>query len=218
MIIAIDGPAAAGKGTLSGKLAKKFNLSVLDTGKLYRVVGLNVVKAGKDPENPKDAEEIANKLDTTTILSLLDDEELRSNEAGGAASKVSVHPAVRNSLLDLQRRFAKNPPAINGKKSSGAILDGRDIGTVVCPEAQVKFFITANVETRAQRRFLEYQEMGKTVDKQKILKDMIERDERDSKRSIAPLKPAKDAYKLDTSDMDAQEAFRSAVAFIETKM
>jgi cytidylate kinase len=190
MIIAIDGPAAAGKGTLSSKLAQKYNLSILDTGKLYRAVGVNVLKAGGDPSNPEDAQKAASQLDTNTIISFLGDPELKSNDAGVAASKVSVHPAVRNALLDLQKRFASNPPLIDGKPSNGAILDGRDIGTVVCPNADAKLFITANVETRAERRFLEYQQMGKTIDKQKILKDMIERDERDLKRSVAPLRPA----------------------------
>ena len=214
IVIAIDGPAAAGKGTLARRLEEHFKLSKLDTGLLYRATGWKVVQAGDDPEDADAAEKAARALDPAELAN----ERLRTDEAAQAASKVSAIPGVRAALLDFQRNFAINPPHLaDGSPAQGAILDGRDIGTTVCPDAQVKLFITASTETRAKRRFLELQERGLEAIYARVLEEMIERDERDSSRSASPLKAADDALTLDTSDMDADQAFDAALEFINAK-
>jgi len=207
MIIAVDGPAAAGKGTLARRLALALNLAYLDTGALYRAVGLSVLRAGGDPADEAAAVEAAENLDR----SILDDPELRGDAAAGAASKVAAIPAVRQVLLAFQRDLAANPPA--GKQ--GAILDGRDIGTVVCPEADVKIFVTASAEARAERRLKELQGRGIEAIYANVLQDMKERDARDQARAVAPLVPAEDAHILDTTDLDADEAFEQALAIVD---
>lgn len=217
MIIAIDGPAAAGKGTLAQNLAKKFNYAFLDTGRLYRAVGYAVLQAGKDPSDALAAEEEAKKLKPESINKLLDNPALREESSGDAASKVAVIPAVRAALLDLQRDFAKNPFFIDGTPAKGAVLDGRDIGTVVCPDADVKFFVTASAEVRAERRYKELLERGKKADYDTILKDVKARDERDSNRAAAPLKAADDAFILDTSTLNAEEAYQAALDLMTTR-
>jgi len=206
VIIAIDGPAAAGKGTLARRLAEHFGLALLDTGLLYRAVGMNLVRAGADPDDAAGAAEAARTLRPED----LDASDLRTDAAADAASRVSAVPDVRLALLDFQRSFAANPP---GDKR-GAVLDGRDIGTVVCPEADVKLFVTASPEVRAKRRFLELRERGLDAIHGRVLADMKERDARDSDRAVSPLEPAKDAFILDTSDLDADRVFARALDFI----
>jgi len=208
IIIAIDGPAAAGKGTLARRLAEHFDLAYLDTGLLYRAVGMNVVRQGGDPEDADSAENAAKALKTADLEAA----DLREDAAADAASRVSAIPGVRAQLLEFQRKFAENPP--NGKK--GAVLDGRDIGTVVCPEAEAKLFVTASVEIRAKRRFKELRDKGLAAIHGRVLADMKERDARDSDRTVSPLQPANDAYQLDTSDLDADQAFAAALGFINS--
>jgi cytidylate kinase len=202
MIIALDGPAASGKGTLARRIAKELGYAYLDTGKLYRAVGMAVLRACGDPADPEAAKSVARSLDAGSV----DDPELAGDEAAQAASKVAAIPEVREALLDVQRNFARRQP--------GAVLDGRDIGTVVCPDADVKLFVTASDEIRAARRHKELLERGNPSIYARVLQELKERDARDSARSVAPLKPAEDAVVLDTSDLDAEEAFRTAMGLI----
>ncbi len=207
MIITVDGPAASGKGTLARRIARHMGFAHLDTGRLYRAVGLAVVRAGRDPADPEAAEAAARALDPA----VLDDPVLAGDEAAQAASKVAVIPQVRAALLAFQRAFAEGPP----DGSAGAVLDGRDIGTVVCPGADIKFFVTASPEVRAERRHKELLNRREDSIYARVLQDLRERDARDSTRSIAPLEPAEDAIVLDTTDMDADAAFATAVRHIE---
>ena len=197
-VIAVDGPAASGKGTLARRLAEYFNLEYLDTGSLYRAVGLKLIYSDQDPNDKESAIEAAKNID----INDLSNPRLRQERIGKAASIISAYPEVRAILLDFQRNFAV------GKK--GAVLDGRDIGTVVCPNADVKFFITATLYARAKRRHREVQGEGIEVIFESVLEDLRERDERDSKRAVAPLKPADDAILMDTSDLDASQVFEKA--------
>jgi len=208
MIVTVDGPAAAGKGTLARRLADELGFDFLDTGALYRAVGLKVLRSGKNPADPAAALDAANNLD----LDLLTDPALRTETAGNAASLVAAQPPVRAALLDFQRDFARNPPG-----GEGAVLDGRDAGTVVCPDADVKFYITASVEARARRRLAELQAKGQAAIWSAILQDMQDRDARDSKRDVAPLKPAADAIVIDTTALSADEVFEQALAIVEAK-
>ncbi|MEZ5758176.1 MAG: (d)CMP kinase [Emcibacteraceae bacterium] len=211
IVIALDGPAASGKGTLARRLASHFNLALLDTGILYRAVGWNVLQDGGDPENELDALKAAEKISDTDFSN----PELRTESIGVAASKVAQIAAVRSTLLNFQRHFANNPPP----DKVGAILDGRDIGTVICPEAPIKIFITADVETRAKRRFLEeYGENGTPEQLAEILKDLKDRDQRDINRSASPLKKAENAYLIDTTDSDIEAVFEAAREFVSSKM
>jgi CMP/dCMP kinase len=210
MIVAIDGPAASGKGTLARRLAEALNLAYLDTGSLYRAVGLTALRAGGDPSRESDAEKAAQSID----LSQFSLEDLRSEQAGIAASQVAFLPAVRASLLKFQRRFAHQPP--DGK--AGAVMDGRDIGTVVCPDAPAKIFVTADLDVRVARRVKELRDKGETVIEARIRADMEARDARDKDRSVSPLIPAGDAWILDTSSLDADAAFAQAKAFVTAKM
>ena len=201
MIIAVDGPTASGKGTIAKALAEHFDLPHLDTGLLYRAVGRQVFLDGGDPDNGGDA------LAATSFPdSLLDDPHLRDEETGGLASRVSVHPSVRQALFDRQRTFAT--------QAGGAVLDGRDIGTVIAPEAQAKLFVTASVEARAQRRFLEMRERGAGVNLLEIQDDLRRRDERDRSREVAPLVPASDAMVIDTSNLGKEEAIAAAISAV----
>ena len=201
MIIAVDGPTASGKGTIAKALAEHFDLPHLDTGLLYRAVGRQVFLDGGDPDNGGDA------LAATSFPdSLLDDPHLRDEETGGLASRVSVHPSVRQALFDRQRTFAT--------QAGGAVLDGRDIGTGIAPEAQAKLFVTASVEARAQRRFLEMRERGAGVNLLEIQDDLRRRDERDRSREVAPLVPASDAMVIDTSDLGKEEAISAAISAV----
>jgi cytidylate kinase len=203
MIIAIDGPAASGKGTLAKQLAAHYRLPHLDTGLLYRGVALALTDARQPLENADLAEAAARRLE----VDHLDDPRLRSAEMGGAASIVAAIPAVRAALLDFQRNFAAQP--------AGAVLDGRDIGTVVAPHADAKLFVTASAEERARRRALELRGRGARADEAKILADIRARDARDGARSVAPLKAADDARLLDTTNLDIDAAFRAAVALVD---
>ncbi|MFT4027723.1 MAG: d(CMP) kinase [Novosphingobium sp.] len=202
MIIAVDGPTASGKGTIAKALAAHFGLPHLDTGLLYRAVGFQCFLDGGDPDDPVDALTAASFPDA-----LLGDPELRSEATGGLASRVSIHPAVRRALFERQRSFATQP--------GGAVLDGRDIGTVIAPDAEVKLFVTASVAARAQRRFLEMQGQGRATTLAEIEADLGKRDLRDATRSAAPLIAAEDAIVLDTSLLDRDEAVARAIALTE---
>ena len=202
IVIAIDGPSASGKGTLARRLAGKFGLAHLDTGRLYRATGLAVLDTGGDPADPVAAEKAARSLD----LARLDDPRLRSEDVGSAASLVAAIPAVRTALWGLQRRFARHPPP----PAKGAVLDGRDIGTVVCPDATVKLFLVASAESRAERRVKELRERGAAAIYEAVLQDMRERDARDSERRVAPLSAAPDAVAIDTTVLDADQVFERA--------
>jgi len=203
MIIAIDGPAASGKGTLGKRLAAHYGLRHLDTGLLYRAVAKTVLDAGKRPSDAEVAEAAAKALDPAKF----DEKALKSAAVGAAASVVSAIPAVRKALLAFQRDFAAKPP--------GAVLDGRDIGTVICPDADVKIFVTASPEVRAGRRAREYAAAGRPVAEAEVLADIKKRDERDMNRAAAPLKQAPDAYLLDTTTLDIDAAIRAAIDIVE---
>ena len=203
MIIAIDGPAASGKGTISKKLAAHYGLRHLDTGLLYRAVGKSVLDAGKRSDDENAALAAALTLDSTRF----DEAALKAAAVGEAASIVSAMPQVRAALLAFQRDFAAKPP--------GAVLDGRDIGTVICPQAEVKIFVTAAPEVRARRRALEFAAAGKGVDEAAVLADIRARDARDMNRAAAPLKQAADAHLLDTTEMDISSAIRAAIDIVE---
>jgi CMP/dCMP kinase len=209
MIIAVDGPSAAGKGTLSRRLAEHFGLAHLDTGALYRAAALAVLRDGGDPSDPDTAIAAARALDHET----LDDPEIRSEGTAAAASKLAPIPEVRAVLLAFQRDFAAQPPG----NAKGAVLDGRDIGTVVCPDAAVKLFVTASAEIRAERRLKELRERGIEAIPSGVLQDMKERDTRDQARAVAPMVPAEDAIVLDTTDLDADAAFEEALEKIASR-
>lgn len=204
MIIAIDGPAAAGKGTLAERLAARYGLPYLDTGLLYRAIGRRMADAGADLDDPVAAGAFARELAPEHLAG-----DLRGREAGDLASRVAVHPPVREALVAFQRAFAARP--------GGAVLDGRDIGTVICPDADVKLYVTASAEVRARRRTDELLAKGRVVDYDRILAEVRERDARDSGRSVAPLRPADDAVVIDTSDLDRDGAFAAACAAVDAR-
>ena len=214
-IIAIDGPNASGKGTLARKLSNSLDFPVLDTGILYRAVGWLVKKNNDELHDEKAALKAADQLHEMLGLDFLDkNKDLRSIEAGEAASVVSTHPSVRQSLFLLQRNFALNPP----NNAKGAILDGRDIGTVICPDADLKLFITASAEIRAQRRAKEqYGDLWNEYYSQ-VLEQTLQRDHRDSTRSVAPLKPAEDAVIIDTSDLSPELVIEKALILIKSRL
>ena len=205
-VVAIDGPAASGKGTLARRLADRFGLAHLDTGALYRATAFLVLHQAGDPADPATAESAADRVD----LRLLNDPRLRGDEVTAAASVVAAIPAVRRALFGLQRNFAAHPPA----PAKGAVLDGRDIGSVVCPSADVKLFVTASAAERARRRLAELRQQGATAIYEDVLQDMKERDARDSKRRAAPLIAAPDAVVMDTTTLTADAVFERACALI----
>ncbi|ESR25936.1 (d)CMP kinase [Lutibaculum baratangense] len=202
MIVALDGPAASGKGTLGRRLAQHFGLRHLDTGLLYRAVAYRIIADGGDLDDPATREAAARDLDPAT----LDPSLLRSSAMGEAASRVAADERVRAALLDVQREFAQRPP--------GAVIDGRDIGSVVCPDADVKIFVTASPEVRATRRWQELHASSADVSYEEVLDDIRRRDARDAQRAVAPLVPAQDAHLLDTTELDIETAFRAAVDLI----
>jgi cytidylate kinase len=206
MIIAIDGPAASGKGTLARRLAIHFKLPHLDTGLLYRATARALLDHGRDLHDKPAAVAAARGLALTDF----DEKLLRGRDMGEAASVVGAIAEVRSALIDLQRGFAKRP--------GGAVLDGRDIGTIICPDADIKIFVTANAETRATRRALELKSNGEKVDYAAVLADIRKRDERDAARATAPLKAATDAVLLDTTALDVEAAFMHALAIVEERL
>ena len=203
MIIAIDGPAASGKGTLGKRLAAHYRLRHLDSGLLYRAVAKAVLDKGRPADDRGAAIAAAKALDPTRI----DEVALKVPAIGEAASFVSAIPEVRAALVTFQRDFAAKPP--------GAVLDGRDIGTVICPNADVKIFVTATPEIRARRRTAEYRTLGRDIDESTVLADILKRDERDQNRVTAPLKQAQDAHLLDTTHLDIDAAIRAAIDIVE---
>ncbi len=205
MIVAVDGPAASGKGTIARAIARRFDLPHLDTGLLYRAVGLNLLRWGGDPESEFSALRACD-------FSQMDfaDAELKSEAVGGIASRISVYPMVRQALVERQRQFAGQP--------GGAVLDGRDIGTVIAPDADAKLFVTARPEVRAQRRYEELKRFGLDVHLADVLLDIQARDERDRNRATAPLRPAADAELIDTSEMGVEAAAAQAIAVIERRL
>jgi len=205
LIIAVDGPAASGKGTIARALARHFGLPHMDTGLLYRAVALNLWRWGGDPGNEFEALRACHELGVDP-----DDPELRSETVSQIASAISVYPSVRAALLERQQEFAGQP--------GGAVLDGRDIGTVIAPQAHVKLFVTASPEVRAKRRLQELEARGMTAGYQDVLIDIKARDERDSSREVAPLRQASDALLLDTSDLGLEEAVAAAIKLVEEKL
>ena len=201
-VVAIDGPAASGKGTLARRLAERFGLAHLDTGKLYRATALLLLDAGADPADPEAATDAARRVDPAS----LGDPRLLSEPVARVSSVVAAIPELRAALLAMQRDFAAHPPA----PARGAVLDGRDIGTAVCPDAAVKLFVNASPEARAERRAKELRERGAAVIYRDVLQDMKERDARDSMRRVAPLAAAPDAVILDTTGLDADQALEQA--------
>ena len=206
LVIAIDGPAASGKGTLARRLAEHFGLRHLDTGLTYRAVADRLMAAGADLDDEDAAAAVALDLD----ISQLDAVRLAQHYVGEAASRVAVMPRLRTLLREKQRQFARTPP--------GAVLDGRDIGTVVFPDAAAKLYVTASPETRARRRALELCQGGAQIDEVAVLADLRRRDARDSGRTDSPLRPAPDAYLLDTTDLDIEAAFQAAVDYVSRKI
>ncbi len=209
MIIAVDGPAAAGKGTLARRLADHFGLAYLDTGTLYRATAARLLRSGDDPNNPNAAAAAAGAL----VAADLQSPDLRAEHVGQAASVVAAHHPVRAALLAYQRKFAAQPP----QNKRGAVLDGRDIGTVVLPDADVKIFVTASLEARATRRHKELRALGQKSIRADILQEMQDRDTRDRERAAAPLKPAPNAFLLDTTALDADAAFEAALLFVTSR-
>ena len=204
-MIAVDGPAASGKGTIARSLAKHFGLPHMDTGLLYRAVALNLWRWGGDPANEFEALRACSDLALDPA-----DEELRSEPVSEIASRISAYPSVRTALLERQRAFAGQP--------GGAVLDGRDIGTVIAPGADVKLFVSASPAVRAERRFRELEKRGMPAGHAEVLADIRARDERDSTRAVAPLRPADDAILLDTSDLDVAAAIAEAVRLVEDRL
>lgn len=209
MIIAVDGSAASGKGTLAKRLARHFDLAHLDTGSLYRALGLQLLKQGVNPENIDEFQAISESQHLD--LRLCDDPQIRTDEIASIASIIAPITAVRANLLKLQRDFAASPP--HGK---GAVLDGRDIGSVVLPDAPIKLFIDADLEVRADRRIKELLRAGQSAMFRDVLEDMRVRDQRDRERDVAPLRAVSDAKIIDTSDMDADQVFAAALDHITT--
>lgn len=208
-IIAIDGPAAAGKGTLARKLAAHYDFAYLDTGSLYRAVALTLILSGRPNPSESEAEEAANTLNPA----ILTDSELRAEATGKLASRVATMQKVRDALKIFQIDFAKNPP----EGQQGAVLDGRDIGTVICPDAPCKIYVTASDQVRAKRRWMELSGRGEERPFNDILQDLIARDRQDQERAVAPLKPAKDAYRLDTSTLTPEAVLKKAIEIVDSR-
>ncbi len=213
IVVAVDGPAASGKGTLARRLAAQFGFAYLDTGALYRAVGLAVLHRHGEEAGPDDMLEVARSLTAADVLVLTGHPSLRTDRTAVAASRVAAVAAVRDTLADIQRRFAVDPP----EGARGAVLDGRDIGTVICPGADAKLFVIADTEVRAHRRLKELHERGVPAIWTEVLQDLKDRDDRDSRRSVAPLRPAHDAFLIDTSELSPTQVFDKAIAFLHSR-
>ena len=209
MVIAIDGPAASGKGTLAARLAQHLGLAHLDTGLLYRATAARLLRDGGDPDSVSAAVAAAKSISLKDLAG----SDLREEKVGSVASMIAAYDAVRAALRGFQRRFAESPP----EGASGAVLDGRDVGTIILPDADIKIFVTASPEVRAARRYQELRARGVHSIKPLILRDMRDRDERDRHREVAPMVPAADALLLDTTDMDADAAFEAAYEFVMSR-
>jgi cytidylate kinase len=215
LVIAIDGPAASGKGTLARKIAERLGFAYLDTGAIYRCTAHYLLRElGADADDAAAAIKAAEYVRDHLNAEMLSNPDLRVEDVARATSKVAANEKVREILLNAQREYAKAPPEVNGLPTGGAILDGRDIGTVVCPAADVKLYVTASTEIRAQRRFDELALKGEKVIYDDVLADMAERDQRDSERSVAPLKPAADAFIIDTSNESPKDVLSRAIDII----
>jgi cytidylate kinase len=213
IIIAVDGPAASGKGTLARKIAERLGYAYLDTGALYRAVALATLEMNGDPSNVEAVMPAVEMIKRNLTMELLASPTLRKPEVSEASSKVAALPQVRTALLEFQRDFAHNPPGNVG----GAVLDGRDIGTVVCPDADIKFFVTAKPEARAQRRFNELQWHHPLLTLEKVLADLLQRDQRDTSREVAPTHPSDDAYLLDTTKLNPAEVLETAIHIVQER-
>lgn len=218
-VIAIDGPAASGKGTLARAIAEKLDFAHMDTGALYRAAAFELLSAGLSVKDEKDAVDAAQILikrieNAQSPNEILGQPTLREDRIGQNASKIAAYPRVRQVLNDLQKNFAQNP----GKAFSGAVLDGRDIGTIICPNADLKLFVSASTEIRAKRRLKELQSKGLAVTYEAVLKDMRERDARDADRKTAPMKPADDAIIIDSSDLDAGKMLEKALGLVKERL
>ncbi len=217
--IAVDGPSASGKGTLARRLAEQFHLFYLDTGAVYRAAAKYILDTGRNPDDPEAAVSAASCVRDNLTWAMIDDPTLRTDRVADATSRSSRFPAMREILTETQRHYANHPPIhIKHKPFQGSILDGRDIGTVVCPHSDVKLYVTAQPEIRAERRFKELSAKGILTTYETVLQDMMDRDARDSGRSIAPLKLAPDALIIDTSVMDIDTAFEKAVEIVRSRI
>jgi len=215
MIITIDGPAGSGKGTIAAALAKKYKLAYFDTGMVYRAVGLEMVLSGCDLNNQDKAAQIASKLTFPKMMELAKNKDFRSDVGSHAASVISAYPTVRSALLAMQKNFAHNPVFSDGSPAKGVIYDGRDTGTVICPDADLKLFVTAALDIRAERRCRDLNAAGIKTSYAEVYADMAARDERDKNRSSAPLKPARDAITVDTSTFQLEDSLAVIVPLVE---
>lgn len=218
MIITIDGPAGSGKGTIAAALAQKYNLVHFDTGMIYRAVGLQMVLDKEDLNDEEKAASIASSLTFAKMSELAKHPDFRSDIGGRAASVVSAQPRVRAALLAMQQNFAKVPVFPDGTPAAGVVYDGRDTGTVVCPQADLKLFVTADLAVRARRRCNDYLAQGIDTSYDKVYSEMKSRDERDRNRSTAPLKPAEDAITVDTSEFQLEDSMKVIVPLVESRL
>ena len=212
-VIAVDGPAASGKGTLAKALAARLGFAYLDTGAVYRTVAMLTLEAGGDPAKPEDVRPALDKIRKNLTPEMLTDPGLRTAEVADAAAVVAQMPEVREAVREYQNKFAKNPPG----GEPGSVLDGRDIGTVVCPDADIKFYVTADAEERARRRFNEWKAKTPGITFEEVLKEINDRDHHDMTRTISPLKPADDAHVLDTTHLNPAQALDAALKIVNGK-
>lgn len=218
MIITIDGPAGSGKGTIAAALAKKYKMAYFDTGMVYRAVGLQMVLNGYDLSDETKAASIAESMSFPQMMKLAENKDFRSDVGSKAASIISAYPSVRSALLDMQKNFALNPVFADGTPAEGAIYDGRDTGTVICPQADLKFYVIADLAIRAKRRCADLNAAGHNITFEQVYADMKARDDRDLNRSTAPLKPAPDAIIVDTSNFQLKDSLNVIVPLIDKKL
>ena len=218
MIITIDGPAGSGKGTIAAALAKKYKMAYFDTGMVYRAVGLQMVLDGNDLNDEDKAAEIAANLTFPKMMALSTNKDFRSDVGSKAASIVSAYPQVRSALLAMQKNFANNPVFADGTPADGVIYDGRDTGTVIFPQADLKLYVIADLTIRAQRRCRDLNNAGHKISFEQVFADMKARDDRDQNRSTAPLKPAPDAVTIDTSNFQLEDSLKVIIPLIDKKL